>query len=50
MVDEPNQEDNFNPLDDNLFIRPNDRERDLDNGSIKSKDFDLDFLAYSDNE
>ena len=52
MVDEPNKEDNFNPLDDNLFIRPNDRERDLENGSVKSKDFDidLDFLAYSDNE
>ena len=52
MVDDPNKEDNFNPLDDNLFIRPNDRERDLENGSVKSKDFDidLDFLAYSDNE
>ena len=50
MVDEPNQEDKFNPLDDNLFIRPIDKERDLDNGSIRSKDFDLDFLAYSDNE
>ena len=44
------QKDQFNPLDDNLFPRIQDPDKEIENASIKSEDFDLNFLTESDNE